>query len=70
MTGLKQIENQRAFEKAQLEAQEHPAYKLLAEIFNGGYLNSRSGAANLQERTRVYLTTGTVLRDRKETVAA
>jgi hypothetical protein len=61
MTGLKQIENQRAFEKAQEEAKQEPAYQLLEEIFKGGYIHSVPGAANLHERVRVYLTTGTLL---------
>lgn len=58
MTGLKNVENQRAFEKAQVEAKEEPSYKLLKEIHDAGYINSRPGAANLLERVRVYLDTG------------
>jgi hypothetical protein len=58
MTGLKNIENQRAFEAAHERAKEEVSYKLLEEIFEKGYLNSVPGAAALQERVRVYLATG------------
>ena len=58
MTGLKNIENQRAFEKLQLEAQSEPAYKLLEEVFTHGYISNLPGASALRERVRIYLTTG------------
>lgn len=60
MTGLKQIENQRAFEKAFAEAKEEPAYKLLEELHKGAYLTQ--APADLQHRVHVYLSTGTLLR--------
>jgi hypothetical protein len=53
MTGLKQIENQRAFEAAHDAAKEEPSYKLLEEIYDSGILTG-----GIAERTRVYLATG------------
>ena len=61
MTGLKQIENQRAFERAQREAKEEPAYQLLQEIYDGGYLGLTRDAKDLDARVRVYLMTGILL---------
>ncbi len=57
MTGLKNIENQRAFEKAHEDAKQEPAYKLLEEIFNAGYLDNPA-KSEIRERVRVYLATG------------
>lgn len=54
MTGLKQIENQRAFEKAHKEAKQEPSYKLLQEIYKRDNITD----IDLKERARVYLDTG------------
>jgi hypothetical protein len=61
MTGLKQIENQRAFERAQIEAKEEPAYQLLQEIYGLGLVDEFPGLADLNKRVQVYLTTGILL---------
>lgn len=60
MTGLKTIEDQRAFEKYLAEIKEEPAYKLLEEVYNSGVLKAPHDA-NLNHRIFVYLTTGTWL---------
>lgn len=53
MTGLKQIENQRAFEKEIAHLKQTPAYKLLKYTHEFGGLTGE-----LKETVRVFLDTG------------
>ncbi len=62
MTGLKNIENQRAFEKAQREAKEEPSYKLLKEIYDAHLVGTNLlNKPNFVYRVEVCLNTGILL---------